>query len=215
MIEPIKPKVLAVRLIPNVAPDLAEKLGLAEYQRSIGMITANIDDCTYVALDDATKKADVEVVYAKSFYCGASQASGPLSGEIIGIFAGPSPAEVRAGVDACIDHLESECFFYTCDGGKTAWFPHTVSRTGSYLSKIAGIEEGQPLAYLIAPPIEAIYGLDAALKAAEVTMKAFYGPPTQTNFGGGLLTGSQSACKSACEAFQRAVIDVVENGLKF
>lgn len=215
MIEPIKPKVLAVRLIANVAPDFAEKLGLTGYQRSIGMITADIDDATYVALDDATKKAEVEVVYAKSFYCGSARASGPLSGEIIGILAGPSPAEVRAGVDACIEHLENECFFYTCDGGKTAWFSHTVSRTGSYLAKIAGIEEGQPLAYLIAPPLEAMYGIDAALKAAEVTMKAFYGPPTETNYGGGLLTGSQSACKSACEAFQRAVIDVVENGLKF
>ena len=56
MIEPIKPKVLAVRLIANVAPDLAEKLGLNKYQRSIGMITADIDDSTYVALDEATKK---------------------------------------------------------------------------------------------------------------------------------------------------------------
>ncbi|MDP4161009.1 MAG: BMC domain-containing protein, partial [Bacillota bacterium] len=64
MIEPIKPKVLAVRLIPNVAPDLAEKLGLTGYQRSIGMITADIDDATYVALDEATKKSEVEVVYA-------------------------------------------------------------------------------------------------------------------------------------------------------
>lgn len=215
MIESIKPKVLAVRLIANVAPDLAEKLGLTKYHRSIGMITADMDDSTYVALDEATKKSEVEVVYAKSFYCGAARASGPLSGEVIGILAGPSPAEVRAGVDACIDHLESDCYFYTCDGGKTAWFPHTVSRTGTYLSKIAGVEEGQALAYLIAPPIEAMYGMDAALKAAEVTLKAFYGPPTETNFGGGLLTGSQSACKSACEAFQRAVIDVVENGLKF
>lgn len=215
MIEPIKPQVLAVRLIPNVAPDLAEQLGLNDYQRSIGMITANIDDSTYTALDDATKKAEVEVVYAKSFYCGAAHASGPRSGEIIGILAGPNPAEVRAGVDACIDYLENEAFFYTCDGGKTAWYPHTISRTGSYLSKIAGIPEGQPIAYLIAPPLEAMYGLDAALKASEVTMQTFYGPPTETNFGGGLLTGSQSACKSACEAFQRAVIDVIENGLKF
>jgi ethanolamine utilization protein EutL len=111
--------------------------------------------------------------------------------------------------------LENEAFFYTCDGGQTAWYPHTISRTGSYLSKIAGIQEGEPLAYLIAPPIEAIYGIDAALKAAEVELKAFYGPPTETNFGGALLTGSQSACSAACDAFQRAVIDVVENALKF
>jgi len=215
MIEPIKPQVLAVRLIPNVAPDLAQQLGLKGYQRSIGMITSNIDDSTYTALDEATKKAEVEVVYAKSFYAGAAHASGPRSGEIIGILAAPNPAEVRAGVDACIDHLENEAFFYTCDGGKTAWYPHTISRTGSYLSKIAGITEGEPLAYLIAPPIEAIYGIDAALKAAEVEMKAFYGPPTETNFGGALLTGTQSACRAACDAFQRAVIDVIENGLKF
>ncbi|SDE65642.1 ethanolamine utilization microcompartment protein EutL [Sporomusa acidovorans] len=215
MIEPIKPKVLAVRLIPNVAPNLVEQLGLKDYQRSVGMITANIDDSTYTALDEATKKAEVEVVYAKSFYAGAAHASGPRSGEIIGILAAPNPAEVRAGVDACIDYLENEAFFYTCDGGKTAWYPHTISRTGSYLSKIAKIEEGEPLAYLIAPPLEAVYGIDAALKAAEVEMKAFYGPPTETNFGGALLTGSQSACRSACEAFQQAVIAVAENALKF
>lgn len=215
MIEPIKPKVLAVRMIPNVAPDLSSNLGLTAYQRSIGMITATIDDSTYTALDEATKKAEVEVVYAKSFYAGSAHSSGPRSGEIIGILAGPSPAEVRAGMDACIDHLENEAFFYTCDGGNTGWFPHTISRTGSYLSKVAGIPVGEPLAYLIAPPLEAMYGLDAALKVAEVTMKVFYGPPTETNFGGGLLTGSQSACKAACEAFQRAVIEVVENARKF
>lgn len=86
-IEPVKPKVLAVRIIPNVAPDMARDLGLKPYQRSIGMITANIDDSTYTALDEATKKAEVEVVYAKSFYAGAAHA-GPVSGEIIGILAG-------------------------------------------------------------------------------------------------------------------------------
>lgn len=215
MIEPIKAEVLAVRLIPNVAPDLSESLGLKPWQRSIAMITSSIDDATYTSLDEATKKAEVEIVYAKSFYAGAGNASGPRSGEIIGIMAAPNPAEARAGMDACIDYIENEAYFYTCDGGKSAWFPHTISRTGSYLSKVAGIPEGEPLAYLIATPIEAVFGIDAALKAAEVTMKMFYGPPTETNFGGALLTGSQSACKAACEAFQRAVIDVIDNALKF
>ncbi len=215
MIEPIKPKVLAVRLIPNVAADLADKLALQPHQRSIGMITCTIDDATYTSLDEATKKAEVDVVYAKSFYAGSAHASGPRSGEILGILAGPTPAEVRAGIDACVDCLENEAFFYTCDGGQTAWFPHTISRTGSYLSKMAGIPQGDPLAYLIAPPLEAVYGIDAALKAAEVELKVFYGPPTETNFGGALLTGSQSACRAACEAFQRAVVDVVNSALKF
>jgi ethanolamine utilization protein EutL len=214
VIEPVKPKVLAVRMIPNVAPDLMEHLALSPQQRSIGMITCTIDDATYTALDEATKKAEVEVVYAKSFYAGSGHASGPRSGEIIGILAGPTPAEVRAGIDACITCLEDEAYFYTCDGGATAWFAHTISRTGSYLSKVAGITEGDPLSYLIATPLEAVYGIDAALKAAEVEMKTFYGPPTETNFGGALLTGTQSACRAACEAFQRAVIEVAGQAIK-
>ena len=120
MIEPIKPTVLAVRMIPNVAPDLMAQLSLTPEQRSIGMITCTIDDATYTSLDEATKKAEVEVVYAKSFYAGSGNASGPRSGEIIGILAGPTPAEVKAGLDACITCLENEAFFYTCDGGSTA-----------------------------------------------------------------------------------------------
>ncbi|MEG0321324.1 MAG: BMC domain-containing protein, partial [Oscillospiraceae bacterium] len=63
-------------------------------------------------------------------------------------------------------------------------------------------------AYLIAPPLEAIYGLDAALKAAGVTLVAFFEPPSETNFAGGLLTGTQSACQAACSAFANAVIEV-------
>ena len=215
MIEPIKPQVLAVRLIPNVSYDLAQQLGLTSDQRSIGMLTATLDDATYTALDEATKKAEVGVVYAKSFYGGSRQASGPRSGEVIGILAGPTPAEVRAGVDACIDTLENEAYYYTNDGGETAWYAHTISRTGSYLSKACGIQEGEPVAYLMACPLEAMFGIDAALKAAEVDLRVFYGPPSETNFGGALLSGSQSSCTAACEAFQNAVIDVAQNPLKY
>ena len=83
------------------------------------------------------------------------------------------------------------------------------------MSKVANIAEGEAIAYLIAPPIEAMYALDAALKAADVKLAAFYGPPTETNFGGGLLTGSQSACKAACDAFKNAVIYVAENPIEY
>jgi ethanolamine utilization protein EutL len=56
-----------------------------------------------------------------------------------------------------------------------------------------------------------MYALDAALKAADVRLAAFYGPPTETNFGGGLLTGSQSACKAAADAFRDAVMFVANS----
>ena len=73
---------------------------------------------------------------------------------------------------------------------------------------MADVPEGTAMAYLIAPPLEAMVGLDAALKAAEVELKVFYGPPTETNFAGGLLVGEQSACKAACEAFAEAVCEI-------
>lgn len=213
--KPIKAKLLAVQLIPNVDRDLASQFELRPNQRSLGLFTATIDDVGYTALDEATKKADVEVVYAKSFYAGSAHASGPLSGEFIGILAGPSPSEVKSGLQAAADCLTYDaCFYAIDDEGSHAIYPHVISRTGTYLSKIAGITEGEPLAYLIAPPIEAMVGLDAALKAADVRLCTFYGPPSETNFGGGLLTGSQSACRAAADAFCDRIVEMTLNPLK-
>lgn len=212
----LRPNILAVRIISNVSPDLAEKLELGPRNKSIGIITADIDDVTYTGLDEATKDADVEVVYAKSMYAGSANASTKLAGEVIGILAGPSPAEVRSGLNACITFMENDAYFVSAnEDDSIAYYAHTVSRTGSYLSKVAGIPEGEALAYLIAPPLESIYGLDAAMKAADVKLCEFFGPPSETNFGGGLLTGSQSACYAACSAFAEAVRSVAERSKEY
>ncbi len=209
-------KVLSAKLISNVNPDLAASFNLQPHQRSLGLITTDIDDVSYTALDEATKKADVQVVYAKSFYGGAANANTKLAGEFIGILAGPNPAEVRSGLNAAIEYIENEACFYSANDDDTiAYYAQCISRTGSYLSSVAGVAEGDALAYLIAPPMEAMYSLDAALKAADVKMAAFYGPPSETNFGGALLTGSQSACKAACDAFASAVQFVADNPTKF
>lgn len=67
---------------------------------------------------------------------------------------------------------------------------------------------GEALAYLIAPPAEALVGLDAAMKASDVELCKYFAPPTETNFSGGLLRGTQSACQAACDAFAEAVLAV-------
>lgn len=214
--DPIKVNVLSVKVIPNVDEGMRKHLGIDEDHRAIGMITTDCDDVGYTALDEATKKADIRVTYAKSFYGGAANASTKLAGEFIGIISGPSPAEVKSGLNAAIDFIENDaCFYSANDDDSIAYYAHCISRTGSYLSDIAGVPEGEAIAYLIAPPIEAMYALDAALKSADVELVAFYGPPSETNFGGGLLTGSQSACKAACEAFADAVIHVADNPVKY
>ena len=55
---------------------------------------------------------------------------------------------------------------------------------------------------------KSVLALDAAMKAADVALAEFFPPPSETNFAGGLLSGSQSACLAACEAFARAVEQV-------
>ena len=159
-----------------------------------------------MALDEATKKAAVDVVYARSLYAGAANASTRLAGEVIGILAGPNPSEVTAGLQSAADFLRSGVGFRTAnEQGDVVYLAHCVSRTGSYLSKVAQVPQGEAIAYLIAPPVEAMVALDAALKAADVRMTALFAPPSETNFAGGLLTGTQSACIAACDAFGEAV----------
>ncbi|MDR1768704.1 MAG: ethanolamine utilization microcompartment protein EutL [Propionibacteriaceae bacterium] len=207
--DPLKSQILSMKIIPNVEPGLARELEVPDGHRSIGLFTCDIDDVGYTALDEATKKADVKVVYAKSMYAGAANANTKLAGELIGIISGPNPAEVRAGLDAICDMLENEAWFYSANEDDTiCYYAYTISRSGTYLSEGIGQPVGTPIAYLIAPPEEAVYGVDAALKAAEVQMGVFYGPPSETNFGGALLYGEQSACKAACAAFADAVKSV-------
>ena len=158
-------KVLAVRYLANAAPALCRQLGAPEGYPSLGLLTTDCDDATYIALDAATKAAQVQVAYARSFYAGAANATTPFAGEVIGILAAQTPGAVRSGMEAA-------------------------------------------LAYLIAPPLEGMYAMDAALKAADVTLCKLYAPPSETNFGGGLLSGTQSACDAACGAFADAVAEI-------
>ena len=200
-------KVLAVRYLANASPALAKALGAPKGYPALAMLTTDSDDATYIALDEATKAADVKVCYGRSFYAGAANASTPYAGEVIGILAGPTPGAVRSGMEAALAALQRIGFE---EAGQVPYLACTVSRSGSYLAGEAGISEGEPIAYLIAPPLEAMYAMDAALKAADVKLCKLYAPPSETNFGGGLLTGTRSACEAACEAFREAVAEVAQ-----
>ena len=201
-------KVLSVRYLASATPALARALGAPKGYPCLAMLTADSDDPTYIALDEATKAADVKVCYTRSFYAGAANASTPNAGEVIGILAGPTPGAVRSGMEAALSALERIGF---SAAGEVPYLAYTVSRTGSYLAKEAGVEEGSAIAYLIAPPLESMYAMDAALKAADVKLCKLYTPPSETNFGGGLLSGTQSACEAACTAFAQAVAEVAAN----
>ena len=195
---------------------LLKNLDVRPGDKSLGIFTTDCDDVSYTAVDEATKKADVHVAYAKSMYAGSGNASTALAGEFIGILSGPDPEEVRSGLQAAFSLIENDAHFYEAnETGTVVYFAHCISRTGSYLSSQAGVPEGTPMAYLIAPPLEASVGLDAALKAADVELSLYYGPPTETNFAGGLLTGTQASCQAACDAFADAVCRIAEDPLAY
>ena len=54
--DPVRASVLATKIIPNVAPDMAKELGLLPGEKSLALVTADCDDVTYTALDEATKQ---------------------------------------------------------------------------------------------------------------------------------------------------------------
>ena len=87
-------KVLAVQYLSAVSPELSRALGTDA--PCLGLITTDSDDPTYIALDQATKDAQVSVCYGRSFYAGAANASTPYAGEVIGILVDRLPARSAA-----------------------------------------------------------------------------------------------------------------------
>jgi ethanolamine utilization protein EutL len=210
ILEPILPTVLSVRRLPRADPALiAAHGGDPDRHIALGLVTCDQDDALYVALDEATKHAPVDVIFARSFYAGSAHASGRLSGEILGVIAAAEPEAIEHGLTAVLRCLAHDACFYDADGKRTITvFPHVITSLGDYLSREAGLSPGAPMAYLVAPPIEATIGLDAALKAADVRAVRVVPPPTETNFACAWLTGSLDACEAAATAYAAAVVDV-------
>ena len=213
ILEPIVPRVLSVRRLPHADPAMVRAYGgNPDLHTSLGLVTCDQDDPTYVALDEATKHAPVDVIFAKSFYAGAAHSSGRLSGEILGVLGAREPESIDQALDALVRCLAHDACFYDADGkGTVTVFPHVISSLGEYLAREAGLSPGDPMAYLVAPPIEASIGLDAALKAAEVRAVKVMTPPTETNFACAWLAGSLDECEAAAVAYAAAVVEVAAN----
>ena len=216
ILEPIVPTVLSVRRIPRADPAMVRAYGGDPAKHiALGLITVDQDDPTYVALDEATKHAQVDVIFAKSFYAGAAHSSGRLSGEILGVLAASEPEAIEHALDALLRCLAHDACFYDADGKRTVTvFPHVISSLGEYLSREAGLQPGDPMAYLVAPPLEASIALDAALKAADVRAVKIMPPPTETNFSAAWLTGTLDECEAAAMAYAEAVVEVAGSPIR-
>jgi len=109
--------VLSVRRLQRADPKLIEAYGGDPAKHTaLGLVTCDQDDAMYVALDEATKQAPIDVIFARSFYAGAAHASGRLSGEILGVIGARDPEEIDEGLDALIRCLQHDACFYDADG---------------------------------------------------------------------------------------------------
>ena len=109
-----------------------------------------------------------------------------------------------------------EVIFFCIDVGLPVTFEELGigNVTDEELRKVAltATAEGDTIHNLPSPVT--VDSVVAALKAADVKCCVLYAPPSETNFGGALLTGSQSACKAACDAFAYAVEAVADRPIE-
>lgn len=212
ILETIKPKILSLQKIPFVSPVIAAQFDVDPGHISLGLLTVTSDHALFTALDQATKDSDAEVAYRHSFYGGNKYPSGPLSGEVIGIFSGNDPVVIENALRSTVDYLNEKAFFVSANNDNSLiFFPHVIGSIGRFLSKESGIQEGEAMAYLVAPPIEATVALDYAIKNSDTTLVKFFKPPTPTNFSGAYLTGTISDCQAAAEAFTEKILEIAVN----
>jgi ethanolamine utilization protein EutL len=189
---------------------LAQELEINPDNISAGLITSTLEHSLIVALDEATKESDAEVIFRNSYYGGISPS--PLSGEVMGIFSGLNPTVIDNALKATIYYLEEKAFYYSADKeNKVIFFPHVIGSIGRLLSKETGLDEGESIAYLIAPPMESVLAFDYALKNSDTRLVKFFKPPTISNMAGGFLTGTLSDCQAAAQAFSDRIIEIVKN----
>ena len=209
----LKAHVLSSKLMTDIEDIMIEEFGLPEGHIDIGLFTTDNEDIGYVAADEATKKANVQVCYAKSTYGGLGCAYG---GEMIGIISGPSISDVESGLRTITHFTEhNACLFSAREDDGVQFYAQVISKIGTYLAEVCDLPVGSSVAYLVGPPLESMMGVDEALTAADVEVVKFFGPPTVSNRGGAIVTGTQSACKTACMAFAKMVMDCVEEPVDY
>ncbi len=210
----IEGKVVCTQIIPSVSEGMAASMKLKPHHKSLGFFTGNIDDVTFISCDEATKGANVEIVYAECTFSCLDEKFTSLGGEAIVVFAAENPAEIESAIEIASRTMESgnACFISANDDDTCIYMAHCISGVGTHLGGTEEVPVGTAMAYCIAPPVESFYGVDAALKAADVKIVQQYFPPLNTcNFAGALMIGTQSACKAACNAFATAVERVANN----
>ena len=208
-ISPIPTHMLSQKLLARISAEFRRVYQVPDEHGSVGMFTADNDDVAYLAVDDATKEARIQVLKAETFYGGEGCSWSRYGGKIEVIISGPKVEDVRNGLRYVRDYIERKGGLFCFDDNPTmAFFARTMERTGKYFAGKYSIPEGDAYTYLVGGPIESSYAIDKALKASKTTIRQFFEPPSHANSSGVILSGSESACRSAERAYIEALRSV-------
>lgn len=211
--EKLAGKVINTRLITDVEDIMLEAYGLPENWVDIGVFTTEYDGIGYAAADDATKKANVEVMQISTSYGTSGQAG---NGQVFGVISGPSVSDVERGLRYIRDFTEQKAELFSLnDDNTTALFAQCIPKIGHYFTNAFNLKPGSSVAYLLAPVHFGVIGVDEALTQAHVDVVSYQAMPGPSNMTGAILSGTESACRIACAAFKQAVLDAAENPIEF
>ena len=130
----------------------------------------------------------------------------PENHQSMAIISGEKVADVKSGLQYAKDYIENKSGNYSLnEEGTLGYYVDYVPRIGKYYQESLGLSEGTSIAYLVSAPVESMYGLDKALKAADVKIAELSEIPSRVNTGGAIVYGTESACRSAVEAFAEGV----------
>ncbi|MCD8019242.1 MAG: ethanolamine utilization microcompartment protein EutL [Clostridiales bacterium] len=194
------------KVVPNVTQRYRDLWEIPKDHDSVGFISCDNEDVMWLALDDATKRAKILAVYAETVYGGVEYSWSKFGGEITAIISGENVSDVRNGLFYMKEFIENKAEIYMLnEEGTLGYYADCIPRAGKYYQRTLGIPEGQAIAYLVSTPVESTYAFDKALKASNTRIAELFRPPSRVNTGGGIVTGTESACRAAVKAFAEAV----------
>ena len=206
MRQPISAHTNIQKLIPNVSPKYREQLDIPEDHESVGLISCDNEEVLNLALDDATKKARIRVSHVQSAYVGGRNSANIFKDASMAIISGPKVQDVKSGLSHIEDYVNRHCCHYASQSDPeityyAAWTP----RAGLYMRDRLGVPEGTAYCLLSSTPMESTYALDAAMKASNTELAEMSEIFTSDNKIFAFLTGTESACRSAVEAYCAAI----------
>jgi len=212
---PVEQTITSRKIIANMKDEFREMCDIPENHTTVGVISSDYPDILQCAVDDATKKTRIDVIFCDTYYGGHAVKWSANSGAAFAMISGEKVADVNSAMQSIEDYVRRQRFLYDLKGdGSLLYFAGLISPAGRYFQEELEVTGNDALAYVAGPPVEAMYAIDQALKGGDVKVADFFMPPDSDNCARAVLVGNESACKNALNAFAQAMDQCAKDPMK-